>query len=203
MKRQTGFTLIEIMLVVVIIAMGATMIVMTLPNNKNDVIEKAALQFYQKLQLLNEDAVLGGKDYGIRIDDKKSKYTFLTLNWEGWAEMTDHRYFHQQELDQKVHLKLDIGSSVWEQKTDSFFDSDTLFEDDKFADIGNDKQVSPPQIWVSSSGEMTPFELIFYIQGNDPDQKGWRLKANESGELHLFAPGEDKQDDKMARNDLN
>ncbi|WP_305845938.1 type II secretion system protein [Photobacterium kishitanii] len=68
MKRNAGFTLIEIMLVLVLLATSAVAVVSTLPNNKRDEIKEQAVRFHHLAQLLGEDAMLNGVDYGIRIE---------------------------------------------------------------------------------------------------------------------------------------
>ncbi len=64
MHSNRGFTLIEVLLVVLLIAICAAAVVTTLPTNKKDAAKKSAQLLYQRIQLLNEEAILNGEDFG-------------------------------------------------------------------------------------------------------------------------------------------
>lgn len=85
--KQPGFTLIEILLVLVLLSVTAVAVIATIPTNSKDVAKKYAQSFYQRVQLLSEEAILSGLDFGIRIDEKKSTYVLMTLKSEGWQEV--------------------------------------------------------------------------------------------------------------------
>lgn len=56
------------------------------------------------------------------------------------------------------------------------------------------KKESPPQIFVLSSGELTPFSLSFYPQDRDATEDGWRVRAKDTGQIVLLAPGEEEKE---------
>ena len=76
MKKTTaqGFTLLEILLVLVLLSLVAVAVVATLPGNKTDHAKQDATRLYQRLQLLNEEAVLSGRDFGLRIGKNNTSY---------------------------------------------------------------------------------------------------------------------------------
>ena len=67
-QTQPGFTLIEILLVLVLLSVTAVAVISTIPTNSKDVAKKYAQSFYQRIQLLNEEAILSGLDLTAAIN---------------------------------------------------------------------------------------------------------------------------------------
>lgn len=184
MKRSAGFTLIEIMLVLVLLAMSAVAVVSTLPNNKKDEVKEQATRFHHLALLLGEDAMLNGVDYGIRIEPHQ--YQFLQLTQDGWKPLQGVKFFTDVTLDSAITTNVEIGGA-WKDK-DRLFKSDSLFKnEDLFKKSDEEKQTKPPQIVVMASGEYTPFTVTFEI---DNQNQFWRVSADEVGNLVLLAPGQ-------------
>ncbi|OBU27548.1 type II secretion system protein GspH [Photobacterium kishitanii] len=184
MKRNAGFTLIEIMLVLVLLATSAVAVVSTLPNNKRDEIKEQAVRFHHLAQLLGEDAMLNGVDYGIRIEPHQ--YYFLTLTQDGWQPLEGAKFFTNVKLDAGITATVAIGGA-WKDK-DRLFKSDSIFKsDDIFKKSDQESKQLPPQIVVMASGEYTPFTVSFEI---DNQHQFWQVVADEVGNLVLLAPGQ-------------
>ena len=184
MKRNAGFTLIEIMLVLVLLATSAVAVVSTLPNNKRDEVKEQAQKFHHLAQLLGEDAMLNGVDYGIRIDPHQ--YHFLKLTQEGWQPLDGVKFFTNVKLDTGITATVAIGGA-WKDK-DRLFKSDSIFKNnDIFKKSDQEKKVLPPQIVVMASGEYTPFTVSFEI---DNHNQFWQVVADEVGNVVLLAPGQ-------------
>lgn len=188
MKKSAGFTLLEILLVVVLMATTAMLVVQTLPTNQHDEIEQEATRLYHKLQLLSDDAMLNGQDYGLHLDDIESgkTLTFMSLGDEGWQPIQDSKFYQPIELDGDLSFFYQLGGSAW-QDDDRLFNPGDLFEEDKFADLEEDKKPEPPQIYVLSSGEMTPVSIYFSKNGSK-DKQTWRVLITESGVIYLLSP---------------
>lgn len=202
-KRATGFTLIEIMLVLVLLSVSAVAVIATLPDNSDDLSKKQAQRFYQRFMLLNEEAVLSGKDFGIRVDESKSTYVYLTLTPDGWQELEMDRIPAVTELDESIALQLTLGGGAW-GSDDRLFEPSNLFDenmfggdtqsDNLFADEKKKKPQKPPQLFLLSSGELTPFVLAIYPNVGDAAQDGWRISVKETGAVHLLTPGESDEE---------
>lgn len=187
---QKGFTLIEIMLVLVLLSLSAVAVIVNLPESNEDIASEQAYRLYQRLQLLNEDAVLNGQDYGLWADDVKGRYRFMYLNLDGWQLVDDNPTYSEMELEPELALSLRMGDEGWAQD-DRLFKPGGLFDEDMFADEEKKKKnLPPPQVMVLSSGEITPFVLSFYPNVGNEDQDGWRIKVSEAGLITLHAPGE-------------
>ena len=183
MKRNAGFTLIEIMLVLVLLATSAVAVVSTLPNNKRDEVKEQAQRFHHLAQLLGEDAMLNGVDYGIRIEPHQ--YHFLKLTQDGWQPLEDVKFFTDVKLEAGITTTVAIGGA-WKDK-DRLFKSDSMFKnDDIFKKSDQEQKQLPPQIVVMASGEYTPFTVSFEV---DKQHQFWQVVADEVGNLVLLAPG--------------
>lgn len=184
MKRCAGFTLIEMMLVLVLLATSAVAVISTLPDNKRDEVKEQAVRFHHLAQLLGEDAMLNGVDYGIRVEPHQ--YNFLQLTQDGWQPLEGAKFYTDVKLDNAITTQVEIGGA-WKDK-DRLFKSDSLFKDeDLFTKSDEEKKKIKPQIVVMASGEYTPFTLSFEVDG---ENQFWRVSADEVGNLVLLKPGE-------------
>ncbi|MCG7584379.1 type II secretion system minor pseudopilin GspH [Photobacterium sp. OFAV2-7] len=183
-KRAAGFTLIEILLVLVLLATSAVAVIVTLPESQEDKVKEEAARFHHLIQLLGEDALLNGIDYGVRIE--RNRYQFLQLTSQDWQPIQESRFFTEVEMDEDIKLIVEIGGYSWQDK-DRLFKPGSLFDEDLFAEQTDKKKIKPPQVVVMASGEYTPFSLEFEVDG---ENQFWRVQADELGQLFLLAPGE-------------
>jgi general secretion pathway protein H len=186
--------LIEILLVLVLLSLTAVAVIATIPTNAKDVAKQYAHSFYQRVQLLNEEAILSGLDFGIRVDEQKSTYVLMSLNSEGWQEVEFEKIPSTTELPEELSLSLKLGGGAW-QDDDRLFNPGSLFDEDMFADLEEEKKPRPPQIYILSSAELTPFTLSFYPNTGDSLQDGWRIRVQENGVIRLLQPGEEDEEE--------
>lgn len=196
MQKHQGFTLIEILLVLVLLSLTAVAVIATLPTSQKDLSKQYAQSFFQRLQLLNEEAVLSGKDFGLRVDDVKSSYALLSLTQDGWQPLELKQIPSETKLEGDISLQLDLGGGAWD-KDERLFEPGSLFDEDMFAEEEDKekKKVKPPQVFIFSSAEITPFTLSFFPEDGDTFNDGWRIIGKETGEIKLLAPGEEAEDD--------
>ncbi|NNN45786.1 MULTISPECIES: type II secretion system minor pseudopilin GspH [unclassified Vibrio] len=188
MRWQRGFTLLEIMLVLVLLSLSAVAVIATLPAKHNDEIEKSAQSLFQRLQLLNEEALLSGLDFGLRVDEQKQRMTFLQLSEKGWQRIDKTGFAAQLLLDDKLSVQFSVGGGAWQDK-DRLFIPSTLFDEQMFAESETQLVQPAPQVFILSSGEITPFHLTIYATQQSIDT-GWQIVVKENGQIRLLAPGE-------------
>ncbi|MEL7324415.1 MAG: prepilin-type N-terminal cleavage/methylation domain-containing protein [Pseudomonadota bacterium] len=196
MQKHLGFTLIEILLVLVLLSLTAVAVIATLPTSQKDLSKQYAQSFFQRLQLLNEEAVLSGKDFGLRVDEVKSTYTLLSLTQDGWQPLELKQIPSDTKLEGDISVQLELGGGAWGDD-DRLFEPGSLFDEDMFAELEDKKKkkVKPPQVFILSSSEITPFTLSFFPEEGDAFNDGWRIIGKETGEIRLLAPGEEAEDD--------
>ncbi|WP_114785866.1 type II secretion system minor pseudopilin GspH [Vibrio tetraodonis] len=187
-RFRAGFTLLEILLVLVLVSLASVAVISTLPTNAKDESKKQAQSLYQRLLLLNEEAMLSGRDYGLRVDEKKSTYYLMTLESEGWKKLNIEQIPYETKVEESATISLALGGSSWND--DRLFKPDGLFNDELFDDLFEKKKLPPPQIFIVSSGEVTPFTVSIYPRQGDEEQDAWKVTAKENGQIVLLAPGE-------------
>ncbi|ENG5982887.1 prepilin-type N-terminal cleavage/methylation domain-containing protein [Vibrio sp. 1641] len=198
MRKHNGFTLIEILLVLVLLSLTAVAVISTLPTSQKDLSKQYAQSFFQRLQLLNEEAVLSGKDFGVRVDDAKSTYVLLSLTSEGWQPLKLKQIPSKTKLEEDIALQLELGGGAWDND-ERLFKPGSLFDEDMFTEEEDEKKIEPPQVFIFSSAEVTPFTLSFFPQNGDAFNDGWRVIGKESGQVLLLAPGEEVKEDENAQ----
>lgn len=189
MRRHSGFTLLEILLVLVLISLASVAVISTLPISVEDGAKKQAQSLYYRIQLLNEEAMLSGRDFGLNLDQKKSRYSFMHLTSKGWQKLEEQHIPQQTELDSGLALTYTLGGDIWSDK-DRLFEPGSLFDEDMFAEQDGEKKLPPPQVFIMSSGEITPVSIAIYPHKRDVERDAWHVVVKENGQIILLAPGE-------------
>lgn len=138
--RQSGFTLIEMMVVVLLIGIITSFAVLSL---KSDRWEEELQRQLQRLTALvsagSEQAVMRSEELAILFDD--DKYSFMVLRNREWKPITDDRLLRKRTLPKGITLRLKV------EELDFQFG-----EEDK-------KKKTKPMVLLFSSGEITPFTV--------------------------------------------
>lgn len=183
-KLQSGFTLLEILLVIVLLSMTAVMVVPTLPQASNDEAKQEAERFYQLIQLWNEQALLLSKTMGVQVD--KNRYRLLELIGNNWQEVEKKRGAATSvSIPNSVELELEMTAMAVE---DELFSKESIF-DEMFTDVKTEEEkkiIPPPQIVLMGSGEILPFTLTFLAEG----KALWEITGNDIGSFELKSTDE-------------
>ncbi|WP_117235623.1 type II secretion system minor pseudopilin GspH [Vibrio maerlii] len=195
--HQQGFTLIEILLVLVILALSSVAVITTLPSGSDDRAKQQAQALYQRILLVGEEAILSGRDFGLYVDDTNARYQFLKLTSDGWQPLELPRLARNEtdstaQLPDDLTLSFAVGGDAWQQE-DRLFKPGSLFDEEMFAEFEDKKRYPTPQLLLLSSGEATPFQLGIYPKGSTTDETEWRLQMSESHQLKLLSPQELEQ----------
>jgi general secretion pathway protein H len=176
-RKQTGFTLIEILLVMALIGITVSVITFTaLGTNNYDKVEEQAKRFQVVFDMASDFALLNQVQLGIRIDEEESTYTYVALDEEDqWVEIPNQNLFASYQLPEYMRFELELENLPWEQEDQLFdrgiFDEGLSVSEDG-VNIGNEEEEPPPppQIFLLSSGEITPFELRFIYEDDFSDE---------------------------------
>ena len=152
-----GFTLIEVMVVVVIIGILINFAVLSLRSHSPlDQLNDEARRLESLLRIAGEEALLRSSFIG--VDVTETGYGFLRLEDETWQPVDD-TLFRDRELPEEIAITLDTSQPT-----------------------SDDEDQRTPEIILLNSGEITPFELkISSVHSDD----FFRLSGNENGELTL------------------
>jgi len=141
-RGQRGMTLIEILVVVVIIgiiAMIATLSVSVLGGDRE--IERESERLADGIALLQEQAQLEGRDYGLRIEGTGYEYMRFDAFEQAWKAVEDDPGLAPRQLPPGLAFELRLeGRPVLLRREERL-------------------ELRQPQLFAWGSGDMTPYEL--------------------------------------------
>lgn len=178
--HQQGFTLLELLVVVVIVAILFTYTTLAIRSTTpEDLIKEEANRLERLVQLAMEEAVLRGEEYGIEVFT--DGYRFLRQSEGQWLAIENDRLLRQRELpaDMEIELHTDetgidldfskagaVKKYMDETSDLNAFMADTTLGDDDNETGDEEKNKTKPQVFLLSSEEITPeFDIRFYILG--------------------------------------
>lgn len=181
---QRGFTLLEIMLVIVIIGMASAGVMMSMPNNinNNDNVDWQAQRFSIQLQFAEDEALISGKELALVFKDNSYRFSFYDYSSKKWLALVSDQIGEVIELPESIIFNYTLVGSVWDEieaeDEDVFLDEEYLVQID--GDEDKVKSLSP-QVYIMSNGEVTPFSVLFLESGSGPNKRSSLLEVSMSG----------------------
>ena len=144
--RSKGFTLVEILVVVVIMAVVISLAVLSIGvTGRDSQLDEESRRIEGLLGLLHERALLEGRDFGLRIEPSAYEFVVYEAARDRWLRMDQDHEFRHRELPKGVVFELQL-------------DSQTVVLKPVDQNLKTD-QVVNPQVAIAASGEGTPFRL--------------------------------------------
>lgn len=154
-QRQSGFTLFEILVVVLIIGIIAGTAVLSVGVLRDDrQVRREADRAAALFSILQDEAMLQGREFGIEFT--RAGYRFVEYDPFGdrWAEIPLDDLLRARQLPDSMEIELYLdGQSV---KLD---DTPARFVEDEDDDRARGIELYSPHVFVYSSGDLTPFEV--------------------------------------------
>ncbi|PTA48532.1 type II secretion system protein GspH [Shewanella morhuae] len=185
--RHAGFTLMEVMLVILLMGLTAAAVTMSIGNSgPQQSLDRTAQQFIAATEMVLDETVLSGQFMGIVIE--KTSYQFVFYKDGKWLPLDEDRLLSEKEMEQGVVMNLVLDGLPLVQEDE---EDDSWFEEPLIEPSSDDKKKHPePQIMLFPSGEMSAFELTF-IAKTDKRQQAEALVAGDAlGRLTLGRPDE-------------
>lgn len=169
-SRENGFTLLELLVVVVIVAILFTYTTLAIRSDSHaDIIKKEAHRMERLIQLALEESILRGEEYGIEIFLDGYRFLRYDPQKDNWLPLSDDQLLRERELPMDMELEMNLEDTeivielasdpMAEKKLDLDTESDKEGED-------TETEKAKPQIYLYSSGEIEPeFDVRFYILG--------------------------------------
>ncbi len=151
--RSKGFTLVEILVVVVIMAIVISFAVLSIGTTGRDPqLDEESRRIEGLIGLLHDRALLEGRDFGLRIEPTAYEFVVYDARRDRWTALAQESEFRRRELPKGVSFQLELDSQIVVIKPiDRSFSSG---------------EAPPgPQVAIAASGEGTPFRLTLLREG--------------------------------------
>lgn len=164
-KLKNGFTLIEIMVVVVIAAVLISAVALSFPPVGDKLLKENADRFSALITLAQDEAILQSTELAVEVTP--SGYSFYQNIDNSWVEFSEIP-FTKRLLPTEISTKMYLDGILINLK-------------DRDKDI--------PQVVILSSGEMTPFTYTLQFK----KQSEIKLKVDANGEIETTFSQEPSQ----------
>ena len=178
----SGFTLIEVLVVVVIIGIISAIVVLGLGNFSDDrELRNDARRMTALIEMTLDEATLQGRDFGLEL--MQSGYRFVEYDplTEQWFEVIGDDLMRPRSLAEDTEFNLFLEDKRVLLKVDAADMEKSDDDDDNDGNLGDDYL---PHILVLSSGDITPFVLEIF---RNSDRTSIQLSASPAGELKVGA----------------
>lgn len=133
--RPTGFTLLELLVVLVIVGITLSFVVLSLGlRSDRDILAEEARRIATLMQLASEEAVVQGRELAMQFDG--TAYRFLVLDKDRWQAMTADDIWRERRLPAGLDVELVVEGRSQTSAT-----------------------ASARLVYFYSSGEISPFQL--------------------------------------------
>lgn len=181
-QRQSGFTLLEVLLVALLMGLAAAAVTMTTSTaGPEQALKKTARQFIVTTELVIEEAILSGQFLGIVVED--DEYQFVYYDENKWNPVTQDRQLAPKLMEPGVTMSLLLDGLPLTQEDES---DESWFDEPFIEESKEDKKKNPePQILLFPSGEMSIFELSFLLDDSNGDEVEVLVVGDALGRLAI------------------
>jgi len=162
--KHSGFTLIEVMVVVVLIGLMASLVQFNVSGNEaEDKLKFESARFAAIFEVAADYGMLNNIELGLIV--KKDSYQFLGYDGTKWAEIPDQDWQANVTVPEDIELSVELDDLPIDEPM--LFDTDTFKEKDEedFTLMSKEEQEEKiiPQVYILSGGDLTPFSVTFRL----------------------------------------
>ena len=169
-NASAGFTMIEILVVLVVVGLLASLAVVNLGGSaERRELENTVRDLYLLMQTASEQAILNNQELGLVLEE--GSYRFVVFNDEErtWVSQSE-RLFRPRALPEGTEVTSIIANDL--------------------PRLTSKGEATQPDIVFFSSGEITPFELEFSSGGER--ESSHLLESDGIRGIEWLAPGEER-----------
>lgn len=149
--QSKGFTLIEILVVMLIISIVSTVALLSIRSNETREMETLAKNISQMVTFAEEQAMLQSRVLGVAVQSQQLQFASLENSKDNkksiWHALNNHS-LGTYKVPEHVQMTISSGNSKTE--------------------IDNNAQDLKPQIIISTNGDIIPFTIYVGMKGKKP-----------------------------------
>ncbi len=154
-RRASGFTLIEVLIVVIIIGTISAVALLSINLVGDDrELKTEARRIMSLIEVAGDEATLQGREFGVELMHNSYRFVEYDGAENLWAEILGDDTLRLRTLPEDVELQLYL-----EDQRVLLDDDPKAFSDPDSTLGGIATETYSPHLLVYSSGEFTPFEL--------------------------------------------
>lgn len=159
-RAAAGFTLLEVLVVIVIVGILVSLAVLTLGGRGEARLSEETERLGALLELAREEAVFQARELGLSF--WRGGYAFFVMTaGGGWTLLEGDGLLRPRRLPEDIRL--------------------SLYVEDLEVSLSLVEKHDAPQVFLFSSGEVTPFTLVLRTE----DGPARRLSTDLLGNLHV------------------
>ncbi len=161
-QQGRGFTLLEVMVVVVIIGIMLGVSALSMRGDSHaELLEREATRMIALLNLASQEAVMRSEQLAVRFSD--DGYEFMLLQNGGWLPVEGDPTLRARRFPDDISLRLEL-------------------QDNPPPALLSGEESDFPQVFLLSSGEMTPFVITLFSPATE---RRFVIKGSLLGHLEL------------------
>ncbi|MBV1870462.1 MAG: type II secretion system minor pseudopilin GspH [Gammaproteobacteria bacterium] len=188
-NSERGFTLLELLLVIVIVAIVSAAVVITMnPDNTHRELETEARRLTQVLRQLADESIFQGQEFGVIFKEGEYSFSIWDRDANQWQNFEQPPVYRTYALPEPFVLVFDAEEIPYslKKKSTSSAEGNAEVNAAEIAIDANETQAIKPNVWFLSSGEITPFSITVF--SDDDNERRYLISANAVGEIFLQTP---------------
>lgn len=161
--NERGFTLIEILVVVIIIAIISSIGLMSMSLISDDrELETERKRLASLIEIARDEAMMQGRELGLELMTSTYRFVEFDPYQSRWSEIPGDDLFRLRQLPEGMEFELYLEDKqiVLENDPQEFNDPDE-------SEMSAAAQSYLPHVFLYSSGELTPYEIHLNRPLND------------------------------------
>lgn len=158
-----GFTLLEVLLVILVIGLMVAAVQVNFTSNKPEAqLRQESTRFAGVFNLAAEYSLMNNIDLGLVVKD--NSYQFVGYDGVRWSSINDNATLSVYQLPEQVNIALVFDDLPIEEPT--LIDAELFSPDDETIDLMEEdleegEKAIIPHVFLLSGGDITPFKAVF------------------------------------------